>query len=213
MKRKILKILILMLSLFILSSCKEKPEEVVIPDLEKISIDTSLAKLSYVVGEDYSKYGIKVIATYSDSSSKEVTNYQLDSDGFLKYEEGNYRIVITYTEKEITKTAVYEVEVKSILSTVNYLVGIDVVLRNDYFLKGSNFNKDNLKVYGVYSDSSKKDISDVVRVDSSRYKANEIGVYEIIVTYSETYGENEAAVTIESDSFYFARVVEKLPEE
>jgi len=72
------------------------------------SISVSGQKTSYVVGDSFVKP--TVTATYSDSSSKDVTN----SATFSNYDlntEGNYTVNVSYKEGTITKTTSYDITV------------------------------------------------------------------------------------------------------
>ncbi len=72
------------------------------------SISVSGQKTSYVVGDSFVKP--TVTATYSDSSSKDVTN----SATFSNYDlntEGNYTVNVSYKEETITKTTSYDITV------------------------------------------------------------------------------------------------------
>ena len=187
----------------------EDPNKVKLAD---ITINTESVKVSYVLGEEFDSTGLVVTANYSDNTNKQVTNYTIDSSSFDKDRVGTYRILVSYSEDGIDDVKVFNVTVKDVLSTTNYLIGIEVSPRNEYFLVGSDYSSANVVVLAVYSDGSKVDVTNKANINSSKYNKNEVGVYEIIIDYQETYGSGEHAITIYWDSFYFARVVTSLPE-
>lgn len=186
----------------------EDPNKVILSD---ITLNTENVKVSYVLGEEFDSTGLVVVATYSDSTTHQITNYTIDSSSFDSNKVGTYNILVHYTEDEIEVTKRYQISIKDILSIVNYLIGIEVSPRNAYFLVGQDYSTDGLVVYAVYEDGTKVDVTNKANINSSKYNKNTVGVYEIVIDYQETYGEGEHAVTIFWDSFYFARVVQTLP--
>ncbi len=85
---------------------EEKPQEVV---LSKIKVTTQPTKTTYVVGEKFDKTGMVVTAVYSDKTEKAVTNYTFAPTDELGVTDKE--IVVTYTEKGVTKSATVSVTV------------------------------------------------------------------------------------------------------
>mgnify|MGYP002772548211 CR=1 FL=1 len=79
---------------------EEKPQEVV---LSEIKVTTQPTKTTYVVGEKFDKTGMVVTAVYSDKTEKAVTNYTFAPTDELGVSDKE--IVVTYTEKSVTKSA------------------------------------------------------------------------------------------------------------
>lgn len=69
--------------------------------LSSISITKAPIKTSYVEGASFDKTGMVVTATYSDNTTKQITNYTISS-GALKV--ADKQVIISYTENGITKT-------------------------------------------------------------------------------------------------------------
>ena len=67
-------------------------------------------KTKYYVGERFETDGMVVTASYSDSTSKQVTGYTVSPEKF-ENEESNAKVTITYTEGDVTKTATVTVDV------------------------------------------------------------------------------------------------------
>lgn len=84
----------------------ETPRE---KSLTSISITKDPTKTTYTEGENFDKNGMKVTATYSDGSSKEITAYIVTDGESLTLEKT--KVTISYTEKGITKTTVQEITV------------------------------------------------------------------------------------------------------
>lgn len=85
---------------------EEKPQEVV---LSEIKVTTQPTKTTYVVGEKFDKTGMVVTAAYSDKTEKAVTNYTFAPTDELGVTDKE--IVVTYTEKSVTKSATVSVTV------------------------------------------------------------------------------------------------------
>lgn len=79
--------------------------------LSGIEITTKPSKTSYTEGESFNKSGMVVTAKYSDGSSAAVTGYTCTPSGALKTTDT--KIIISYTEGGVTKTAEQEITVKS----------------------------------------------------------------------------------------------------
>lgn len=85
---------------------KEEPQEVV---LTEIKVTTQPTKTTYEVGEKFDKTGMVVTAVYSDKTEKAVTNYTYAPTDELGISDKE--IVISYTEKNVTKNATVTVSV------------------------------------------------------------------------------------------------------
>lgn len=70
--------------------------------LEKIEVSKKPTKQAYKIGEKFDATGMEITATYSDNTTKVITNYTFEPSGELKEEDK--KITITYKEGEITKT-------------------------------------------------------------------------------------------------------------
>lgn len=79
--------------------------------LTSISIMKAPTKTTYTEGESFDKTGMKVTATYSDGSTKEVTTYTVADGENLTL--GKTTITISYTEGNVTKTVEQSISVVS----------------------------------------------------------------------------------------------------
>lgn len=77
----------------------ENPQE---KTLTGIEITKAPTRTTYTVGEKFDKTGMKVIAKYTDGSSKEITNYTIENGD--KLVKGQTSVKISYTEGNVTKT-------------------------------------------------------------------------------------------------------------
>ena len=85
---------------------KEEPQEVV---LTEIKVTTPPTKTTYEVGEKFDKTGMVITAVYSDKTEKAVTNYTYAPTDELGVSDKE--IVISYTEKKVTKNATVTISV------------------------------------------------------------------------------------------------------
>lgn len=79
--------------------------------LSSIKVTAPPTKTTYTAGEDFDRNGMEVTATYSDYSTKQVTEYTV-TDG-EKLTKGTTFITISYTEGNETRTATQDITVKA----------------------------------------------------------------------------------------------------
>ena len=79
--------------------------------LSGIAITTPPVKISYTEGDSFDQTGMKVTATYADSSTTEVSGYTVSPSGNLA--AGTTQVTVTFTEGGITKTATQTITVAS----------------------------------------------------------------------------------------------------
>lgn len=110
-------------------------EIVVEPLLQSIQVKTPPAKTVYAIGSTFDPTGMEVIATYSDGSTKDVTEFVEVDDGLLL---GAGEVVLTYTENrisEITVSTTQSISYDEKISTVS-VSGIDLPIageKPDYY--------------------------------------------------------------------------------
>lgn len=78
--------------------------------LQEIVLDTTNAKTTFVVGDDYSSTGLVVKAKYSDDTETtlNVGDYTINSSAYKKTEAGTYEISVFYKEKSAKYTVTVE---------------------------------------------------------------------------------------------------------
>ncbi len=82
------------------------------PALQKITISKKPAKLSYYLGEKLDTSGIKVTASYENGKTADVTS-KITVTGDLS-SAGTKKITVSYTERDVKKTATYDVTVTDV---------------------------------------------------------------------------------------------------
>ena len=165
------------------------------PDLESISI-TSPAKNKFKVAqEQFSTAGLGVTASYSDGTTADVTeDCSIYTNSVNMSMIGTYPVHVSYTERNITKTITYYIEV-----AFAHLESI--TLAGDYqtvFGLGEPFNTDNLVVYANNSFGESTLLSsNQYQLDSSRYNSNYPGTYRIDVSYFENGRTESSSYSVE----------------
>lgn len=104
--------------------------------LESISITKEPTIYAYKAGAKFDTKGMEVTAKYSDGTTKVVKNYTYSPNGELK--EGVEKIVISYTEDGVTKTAEQKI-------TVIKNPEVGGTTNNNNKPTGDTTNKDNTK--------------------------------------------------------------------
>lgn len=114
------------------------------PTLSSIAITTKPTKTSYNYGENFSKSGMVVTATYSDSSTAVISDYTISiADGTKIEQTTTLKVTVTYGSKTATFNCV-----------ITYLSSIS--LSGTYpttFYDGDNFDSTGLIVTANYSKS------------------------------------------------------------
>ena len=175
---------------------KEKPP-VAQKTLESIKVTTAPTKTAYTEGEKFDKTGMKVIATYSDGTTKEIKNYAYTPAGALKTTDKV--ITVSYTENGVTKTATQEITVvakgnsgdepggeteKAKLDSIE----IKEAPTKTVYTEGEKFDKTGMKVIAKYSDGTTKEIKNYAYTPAGELKTTD-------KTITVSYTENEVTKT------------------
>ncbi len=171
--------------------------------LSRIYAVTGGAKTRYHKGDDFSAQNLVVMAAYSDGVQlvMQSDEYNLNSTAYDKTTKGTYNIVISSTA-DSTKTTDYNVNV--VEQTGFEINTLEV---NKLFTKGTDFSKDGLGVYSIWSDNV-KELEAAPTIDSTAYNKNAAGEYEISVSHggfaAQTYKVSvvDTAPVVVDDYFY-----------
>ena len=160
-------------------------EQQVIPEktLSSIEITTAPTKLTYEEGEKFDKTGMVVTANYSDSSKAPVINYTYTPNGVLT--KTDTKIVVSYTEGEVTKTAEVTITVKEKQVVQEKKVTRIEVTTNPtktIYTEGEKFDKTGIAVVAVYSDGSRKQIENFNCFPTTALTTNND---QVTITYTE----------------------------
>ena len=178
------------------------------PTLDKIEIkvDESKVKTTYTVGEDFDRTGITVTATYSDGSTKDVSDeakYEATCNGteFTTATAGDFEVTLTATYGGKTDSVTCPIKVKAGSTTDPTLTGIKITVDESKvkttYTVGEDFDRTGITVTATYSDGSTKDVSDEAKYeatcDGAAFTTATAGDFE--VTLTATYGGKTDSVT------------------
>ena len=157
--------------------------------LESIKITTAPTKTKYTEGEKFDKKGMKVIATYSDGTTKEVTDYTYTPAGELKTTDKT--ITVSYKEGEKTVEAKYTITVKAkppVAQKTLESIKITVAPTKTTYTEGEKFDKKGMKVTATYSDKTEKEVTDYTYTPAGELKTTDTAI-------TVSYTENELTKT------------------
>ena len=150
---------------------------------------TPPAATTYTAGDELNLDGLKVTASYSDNSTKDVTeNADVDTSACDMDAAGTYTVTVSYTENGVTKTDTFEITVRDagVEPGEAVLTGISVTPpATTTYTAGDELNLDGLKVTASYSDNSTKDVTETAEVDTSACDMDAAGLYTVTVSYTE----------------------------
>ena len=157
--------------------------------LESIKVTTAPTKTAYTEGEKFDKTGMKVIATYSDGTTKEVTDYTYTPAGELKTTDT--AITVSYKEGEKTVEAKYTITVKAkppVAQKTLESIKVTTAPTRTTYTEGEKFDKTGMKVIAKYSDGTTKEIRNYAYTPAGELKTTD-------KTITVSYTENEVTKT------------------
>lgn len=118
--KKTLRILLLMIIVVSFCFINYSFAEETSKTLSSISVTTEPTVTEYTEGESFDPTGMVVTATYSDNTTKEITDYTYYPNGALTINDDE--VEISYTENDVTETTTQEITVKTALKelVLNY---------------------------------------------------------------------------------------------
>ncbi len=157
--------------------------------LSSIAVKTAPTKVTYTVGDGFDANGLVITATYSDSSTEDIS-YEGNEDDFEfdpidNLQTSDVSVTIHYGGKTCTQSIT--VSATKTLSTI--AINTDNVKKSFYV--DDEFNHDNLVVTANFSDSS----SDVVSSSASVSTPDMSSAGEKTITVSYTYGGTTKTAT------------------
>ena len=159
--------------------------------LTNIEITKMPNKTVYEEGEKFDPTGMEVTATYSDNSQEKVTNYTYIPTGSLKTTDK--KVVISYTEKNITKTAEVNITVNAKPTPEQkILTNIEITQMPNkiVYKEGETFDKTGMVVTATYSDGSRENINNYNCFPITALTTNHTHI-------TVTYTENGRTVTVQ----------------
>ena len=148
--------------------------------LESISLNTNNVQKTFTVGDTFTSKGLVVTASYSDGTSKPVTNFTMSKPNMST--AGTKTVTVSYTEDGVTKSATYSITVNS-LAPQKTLSSIS--LSGSYkttFTMGDTFSSEGLVVTASYSDGTSQTVTGY---SVSKPNMSTSGTKTVTISYAE----------------------------
>ncbi|MFA5443275.1 MAG: endonuclease [Bacilli bacterium] len=148
--------------------------------LSSIAVTTQPTNKTYTAGQGFNPAGMVVTATYSDSTTADVTGSCTYSPNPLT--QGTTSVTVSYTESSVTKTtSVTGITVNAAAATLSSIAVSGTPTKTTYF-DGESFNPAGITVTATYSDSSTANVT-----SSCTYTPNPLtqGTSSVTVSYTE----------------------------
>lgn len=219
---------------FLVVSCntktedKPKPEppveELTESDLTGISVDSSKAKTTFYLGDEFSKEGLVVYQDYTKyvdgkilTDQKECTDYYLECKELDMSKVGNYEIKVIYRRGTIIYDASYQIKVLSSIleaSGAKYASGLEVsydaktdLLLNEEFTFDKTKLAIKLHLNQGGTEAEVKDLNpDDIQIDANSVDSTKVGSYMIKYSYTETLSINGSSYQNSVTSFTIVTV-------
>ena len=147
--------------------------------LSSIKVTTSPNKTKYIETQNFDPTGMKVTATYSDGTEKEVTGYTVTDGSNLALEKTS--VTISYTENGVTKTVTQAIKV---VDKEFRRIEITIPPTKTEYIEGQNFSNEGMRVTVIYEAKNETEI------------ARDLFFYEYTVTNGENLKVGQTSVTI-----------------
>lgn len=160
--------------------------------LVDIEIKTAPNKLEYEFGECFDETGLVVMAIYNDGSSKVVTEYSCEPDPdwaiIIPEDYLSWFVTVTYTEGDVTKTAMFPITVKLTKNTL-YSISITTPPMKTKYKAGETFDPAGMVVTATYTDMTSEAVRDYTLMPQK------LGIGDHVVTVSYSAGGVTLAAT------------------
>lgn len=123
------------------------------PRLKSLLVTSQPTKTSYIGGEVFDPTGMTITGIYTNGSTKTITDYTYSPTGPLT--ENNTEIIVSYTEKNITKTVAVPITVETVLTSISIL---KQPTKTTYLYK-ENFASAGMEVEAIFSNGSRRTVS------------------------------------------------------
>lgn len=183
-------LLIIAMSMVMLPACGEDEVEEEVATVVAITITTNPDSMSFGIGANFDATGMVVTATYSDGSSKVITDYTIV--GGTSLSQSLQKVRIDYTENDVKVYAYLDIEVREFEVTS---LEFDAPTVNSY-VAGEPFDESGMKVYAIYENGSRSEVSNYSVLTETVPANGEIQVKVDDVT--DTFTTNVRSATISS---------------
>lgn len=151
--------------------------------MEGIAVEKLPSKVVYEIGEEFDPSGMVVVASYSNATKEEITEY--DIEGFDSSVPGKKKITVSASEmseegeRQFTDSFYVQVVEEPV-----YVTGIEITRKPDkrVYKQGEELDLSGMVVVASYSNAKKLEVSDY-SVDG--YDSEVVGEQELTVSYQE----------------------------
>lgn len=224
--KKISKVIVSLLLVgsiaFFMASCQtNKPveEPPVVPPpaptlkkaISSVQLNTTNAKRSYFLGEEFSSTNLVVIARFNDGTSEDVSSSaEINYDSFDSEVVGTYPIIVSYTFEGRVKRNSYEVEVTSLAQTIEkHVVGLEVEKRNTRYPINTTMDVSDITVTAVFSDDTTQVLTaEEYKIDETHVDIKKPNIYPLVISYSQDYEVGEAKETVVVKNFVLITITD-----
>ena len=178
------------------------------PTIELSSIAVADYESSFTTGDTF-VFGGTVTATYSDSSTKNVTE-SASFSGYDMSKAGTQTVTVSYTEDEITKTTNYEITVNEPAPIVT-LESIAITTKPNKltYKMGEDLDLTGMVVTATYSDKTTAPITDYTVSGYDKYKADTqtitVTYQELTATFTVTVNKTLSSISVSNQTSTFEK--------
>lgn len=130
--------------------------------------------VTFNVGDEYRDSTLVVYGVTKDGFKRDITSdCEIDSSDYNKDVPGGYVIVVKYMDL----TAEYTVFVG------DAIINLEVSDSKTEYMIGENYTSSGMRAYTVTTKGERKEVTSSVKIDYSAFNKNQVGIYEIYVTY------------------------------
>ena len=146
--------------------------------LTEIALVSLPTQRTYVVGSEFNPSGIHVTALREDNKGEDVSD-KVTYSGYDMNTAGVQTVIVTYTENGISKSASFQITVNSATLSRLEITGVPTAAQ----YQNTALNTQGLEVKAHYSDSSSRDVTELVTL--SGYDMSSFGEQIVYVSYTE----------------------------
>lgn len=147
------------------------------PNLSSLTLTSKPTKTTYAFGQKFDKTGMKVTVTYTDGTTKDVTD-TAQVTGYSASKSGKQTLTVSYSENGKTVTGSFTVTVSNSIKRISVATLPDRLS----FHVGEIINTNGMKVVAIYEDGSEKDVTDEVSI---AYDFSKPGTSQVALSYTE----------------------------
>ena len=168
--------------------------------LDSIAVTSNPTKTAYVEGDALDLAGLIIMATYSDGSSKAVTEYTTSpANGEVLDTGGDQTITVSYTDNGVTENATFTVNVESAPVVLDSIAVTSDPTKTAY-VEGDALDLAGLIVMANYNDGSSKVVTEYTTSPANGAVLGTIGNQTVTVSYTDNGVTENATLTVKVEA-------------